>query len=315
LPFIDGLIISVDIQMGAKIPRPIKLEVIKKWLQGNSRDQIAREVGIGAGTVTGIINECRQKDLEFDLLREVAVKLKNQGVEIGSFAPLVRLREILEEKEWLLNIKREGEEIELIEKLESLIISMEVFCFKQGLSVKAFFDQVREIYWAAEKYETSLDLFPDYIKQLESNANMLIEEIRQLKQEKQHALNNRQITANLLEEFQMSRPLFEKNQELKLELEQVKDEKDGYKIDLYHERLWKRKEQEIMWSILERELDKANKELGSGRDRYYYTQLLNPPKLKAMVMDVYNHPSKYIEVIRKMMECYDSYYKEQETMI
>jgi hypothetical protein len=197
LPFIDGLIISVDIQMGAKIPRPIKLEVIKKWLQGNSRDQIAREVRIGAGTVTGIINECRQKDLEFDLLREVAVELKNQGVEIGSFAPLVRLREILGEKEWLLNIKREGEDIDLIEKIESLIISLEVFCFKQDLSVKAFFDQVRELYWAAEKNETSLDLFPDYIKQLESNANMLTEEIRQLKQEKQHALNNRQITANL----------------------------------------------------------------------------------------------------------------------
>lgn len=113
----------------------------------------------------------------------------------------------------------------------------------------------------------------------------------------------------------MSRPLFEKNQELKLELVQVKNEKDSYKIDLYHERLWKRKEQEIMWSIVGSELDKVNKELGSGRDRYYYTQLLNPPKLKEMVMDVYNHPSKYVEVIRKMMECYDSYHKEQETMI
>ncbi len=311
------LLISVDIQMGAKIPRPIKLEVIRKWLQGKSRDQIAREVGIGAGTVSGIINECRQNDLQFDLLREVAVKLKNQGVDIGSFAPLVRLREILEEKEWLLDIRREGEgeDLDQIEKIESLIISLEVFCFKHGLSVKEFFDQVRELYWAAEKYETSLDGFPDYIKQLESNANMLIEEIKQLKQEKQNALDNRQITANLLEEFQMSRPLFEKNQELKLELEQVKNEKDRYKIDLYHERLWKRKEKEIMWSILEIEIDNANKELGSVRNRYYYTQSLNPPKLKEMVMDVYHYPSKYFEVIRKMMECYDSYHKEKETSI
>ena len=167
------LIISVDIQMGAKIPRPIKLEVIPKWLQGKSRDQIAREVGIGAGTVSGIINECRQNDLQFDLLREVAVKLRE-------------------------GIAGEGEDLDQIEKIESLIISLEVFCFKQGLSVKGFFDQVRELYWAAEKYETSLDEFPDYIKQLESNTNMLIEEIKQLKQEKQNALNNRQITANYL---------------------------------------------------------------------------------------------------------------------
>jgi hypothetical protein len=98
------LIISVDIQMGAKIPRPIKLEVIPKWLQGKSRDQIAREVGIGAGIVSGIINECRQNG---------------------------------------------GEDLDQIEKIESLIISLEVFCFKQGLSVKGFFDQVRELYWAA----------------------------------------------------------------------------------------------------------------------------------------------------------------------
>jgi hypothetical protein len=76
--------------MGAKIPRPIKLDVIRKWLEGKSRDQIAKEVGIGAGTVSGIINECRQNDLQFDLLREVAVKLKSQGVDILSFAPLVR---------------------------------------------------------------------------------------------------------------------------------------------------------------------------------------------------------------------------------
>ena len=79
--------------MGSKIPKPIKLEVIRKWLEGKSRNKIAKEVGIGAGTVSGIIQEFRQNDPEFDLLREVAVKLKNQGINIESFASLVRLRE------------------------------------------------------------------------------------------------------------------------------------------------------------------------------------------------------------------------------
>ena len=37
--------------MGGYIPRPIKIDIIRKWLQGKSRDQIAKEVGIGAGTV------------------------------------------------------------------------------------------------------------------------------------------------------------------------------------------------------------------------------------------------------------------------
>jgi DNA-binding CsgD family transcriptional regulator len=42
--------------MGGKIPQPVRLEVIKKWLQGYSRDEIAKDTMIGAGTVSGIIN-------------------------------------------------------------------------------------------------------------------------------------------------------------------------------------------------------------------------------------------------------------------
>jgi len=45
--------------MGARIPREIRLDVIRKWLQGRSRDQIANEVTIGAGTVSTIIKEYR----------------------------------------------------------------------------------------------------------------------------------------------------------------------------------------------------------------------------------------------------------------
>lgn len=81
--------------MGGNIPRPIKVEVNRKWPQGKSRDQIAKEVGIGAGTVSSIINECTQNDSEFDRMRQVAVKMKNEGYTVESFACLVRIREIL----------------------------------------------------------------------------------------------------------------------------------------------------------------------------------------------------------------------------
>jgi hypothetical protein len=150
-----ALLISTDkAKMDAKIPKPIKLDVIKKWLEGKSRDQIARELDIGAGTVTGIIKECRKGDPEFDLLRVLSVKLKNEGMGVEYFAPLVRLREVLEEKEWLLDIRREegvGEDLDQLEKkIECLIISFEVFCVKQGLSVKDFFDMVRSVYLTAE---------------------------------------------------------------------------------------------------------------------------------------------------------------------
>ena len=80
--------------MGAKIPKEIRLEAIRKWLQGRSRDQIASEVRIGAGTVSAIIKEYRSGDFDADLLREVALDLKNRGLNIERFAPLVRLGEV-----------------------------------------------------------------------------------------------------------------------------------------------------------------------------------------------------------------------------
>jgi DNA-directed RNA polymerase specialized sigma24 family protein len=42
-------------KMGGKIPRPIRVQVIKAWLEGKSRDKIAQELEISAGAVSSII--------------------------------------------------------------------------------------------------------------------------------------------------------------------------------------------------------------------------------------------------------------------
>jgi transcriptional regulator with XRE-family HTH domain len=84
--------------MGRKIPEPIRLQVIRALLDGKSRDKIAQELGISTGAVSGIIEDLRKDDPQFDLLREVAVKLKNQNWDIQSFAPIVRSYEVLREK-------------------------------------------------------------------------------------------------------------------------------------------------------------------------------------------------------------------------
>ena len=59
------------------------------------------------------------------------------------------------------------------------------------------------------------------------------------------------------------------------------------------------------WSIYECELDKANKDLGY-RTGSYKGQVINPKYLKEIVMDVYHNPSKYTDIISKLMELYDS---------
>jgi predicted transcriptional regulator len=49
-------------KMGGKIPRPIRVQVIKAWLEGKSRDKIAQELEISAGAVSSIIKDLRGDD-------------------------------------------------------------------------------------------------------------------------------------------------------------------------------------------------------------------------------------------------------------
>ncbi len=90
--------------MGGRLPRPIRVQAIRLWLDGKSRDKIAEELEISAGAVSNIIEDSRGNDPQFDMLREVAVKIKNQNMDVESFAPLVRLYEVLKEKELLTGI-------------------------------------------------------------------------------------------------------------------------------------------------------------------------------------------------------------------
>ena len=65
--------------MGPKTPPSIKIKVIREWLQGTSRNKIARDNGIGAGTVTDIHQQARNSDIpDIDLMRELALMLKKE---------------------------------------------------------------------------------------------------------------------------------------------------------------------------------------------------------------------------------------------
>ena len=110
--------------MGTNIPFRIRKRVLRQWLEGDSRDQIAKDNDIGQGTVSAIVKEARsefeqkyykynddddndEKDYadghdddssEFELLRELAVTLKRKRLDVNSFASAVRLLAILEKK-------------------------------------------------------------------------------------------------------------------------------------------------------------------------------------------------------------------------
>lgn len=95
--------------------------------------------------------------------------------------------------------------------------------------------------------------------------------------------------------------MFDKNLQLKEELEKLKKEKD----DLEREKFWKRKEEQSTWIVTESELVDANRDLGSSiGSNSNLIRTINSQMLKDMVMDVYYHPSKYVKAIRQIMGIY-----------
>ena len=79
--------------MPAAIDSQVKKQIINKWLSGDSRDRIAADNDIGAGTVSNIINEWKKgvEDSDYDSIRELAVYSKKEGFGLthtASSAPL-----------------------------------------------------------------------------------------------------------------------------------------------------------------------------------------------------------------------------------
>jgi hypothetical protein len=79
--------------MPAAIETIVKTNVIKEWLSGDSRDRIAADNNIGAGTVTNIINEWRKAiaDSDYESVRELAVHSKKEGFGLSNIASSTRL--------------------------------------------------------------------------------------------------------------------------------------------------------------------------------------------------------------------------------
>jgi hypothetical protein len=80
--------------MPLPIESKVKAQVIKDWLSGNTRDEIATDNGISAGAVSNII-DCWKKELEPDpeykSVRELVVFLKTQGVSRNDLVSHIRL--------------------------------------------------------------------------------------------------------------------------------------------------------------------------------------------------------------------------------
>jgi hypothetical protein len=84
--------------MPAAIDQAIKKQVIAQYLQGVSRDRIAVDNDIGAGTVSNIIDEWKKgvQDSDYESIRELSVFCKKQGISLNALASCIRLNNYIQ---------------------------------------------------------------------------------------------------------------------------------------------------------------------------------------------------------------------------
>jgi hypothetical protein len=160
---------KLRMKIGRRIPKSIKEKVILQWLQGYTRERIARENGIGTGTVSKIINEARsQKEYhDIDFLRETSIMLRQEGLELSRLGFAIRLNKIMEENE--ISEEQMGYIIEVLT----------TFCFRRGVHLDRFLDSAYEVMDFASKYNYRVEKIPEYIAQ----GKKTIEELEGQRQE------------------------------------------------------------------------------------------------------------------------------------
>jgi hypothetical protein len=272
--------------LGLIIPPTIRARIIKQWLSGYSRDQIAKDNQIGAGTVSSIVKQHKgeqqdydnDSDYKFDLTRELAVKLNKEGKDVSSFARAVRLQSKLEERG--LNE----------EQIDSLIENIDVHCLKHGLKPEEFVNTIDNVSALSNSLSVPLDKIPSYITQERREVEKINEEIKSVERRKIEALADLDTTIEDLDEYVRSRPLADKLKETQRRLEEATRQRDYY-IDMTYSKEFDKYMLGYDWSVSEDHLDLVSEKLGRPFDI---------DELILVMEELFFHPNDYIDIIRTL---------------
>lgn len=109
--------------MTSRLPPEIREEVLTLWLKAYSRDDIAKIVEVGSGTVSEIVKDYIRRNPSFELLREFVVAIRKEGTNARHFASAIRLQRLLESHSLAA------------EQIESLIANAAIQCFKREVNL------------------------------------------------------------------------------------------------------------------------------------------------------------------------------------
>ncbi len=197
--------------LGRKVPKSIKQRVIKQWLQGISRDQIAKDNDKGAGTVSTIIKDARQEIPDIDLLREVAIIVKkNYDLDVSVLASSIRIKNTLDGMD--LNE----------DQVESFIENIIIYCFKHGLTGEKFLNIVNKVCTLSDNLGLPLDQLPNHIIQEQLELEKVKKQIEDAKVKLRQVLQYYDVTTDDLEEYKRNIPLIDYIKTLKNQLDEAK---------------------------------------------------------------------------------------------
>jgi hypothetical protein len=213
--------------LGGKIPRNIKVKVIRQWLDGLTRERIAKKEDIGTGTVTAIIQEARKEEEynDIDLLREVAVRLKVEGIGLPLLAFAIKLKRIMEEND--INE----------DQIEPIIQDFATYCLRYKIPYDTIVKIGREALFLEQKYAVPIEKIPEYITQGKETIDSLEDQRQEILRQKQQAREELEAKqqeldtiAHEFEKYRKEIPSIQRTMELANELEEAKKKNEGYKI-------------------------------------------------------------------------------------
>jgi hypothetical protein len=205
----------------------MKTKVIRQWLNGLTREEIARDNDIGEGTVTGIIQDARkQKEYsDIDLLRQISIKLKEEGLDLPSLAFAIRLRSIMEEN----GINED--------QVEPIIQDFATYCLRHKVPYDTIIKSGREALYLEQKFDVPIEKIPEYIAQgkntidtLEDQRMEVIGQARLAGIDRDAKRWERDTLAAAIEKYKTEIPSIQRIKELENELEEEKRKNEQHEI-------------------------------------------------------------------------------------
>ena len=157
------------INLGKRIPNEIKNKVLDSWLFGIPSDVIATCNGIGYGSVYRIIESFKSKIPDIDVLRAVAVMIKQEGLSLNEVASGIRVKNFLEQMG--------SSEIEM----ERLLMDIDIHSFKTNQTFSNFIKEIHEIHRFASGHGISIHQVDVYVEGKKKELQTLQIELDKLK--------------------------------------------------------------------------------------------------------------------------------------